>query len=167
MPNYKGKKYFYFLVSVSFEFSRFFLPLVIKIEGLADILVGGDIAKDKYEMKCEAKHSKFTLTSSIKQDFTGETAGVVGVQVCTHKYMAWFTYKSYNFQDLQLGGQASYDVKKQKLLGNQLGAAYKVSKNTTIAAILYSFGFAFFLVIFLLFQTSEKTSNRLKQDSAL
>jgi len=91
---------------------------IIKLEGLADILVGGDISKDKYEIKCEAKHSKFSLTSSIKQDFTGETAGVVGIQ------------------DLQLGAQASYDVKKQKLLGNQVGAAYKVTKSTTIAAVL-------------------------------
>jgi len=91
---------------------------IIKLEGLADILVGGDIAKDKYELKCEAKHEKATLTSSLKQDFTAEATAVVGLK------------------DLQLGGQASFDIKKKLLTSNSVGAAYKVSKSTTIACIL-------------------------------
>jgi len=91
---------------------------IIKVEGLADILVGGDIAKDKYELKCEAKHKKFACNANLKQDFTGEKAVVVG------------------FKELQLGAQASFNVLSKTLTSHQVGAAYKVSPATTIAFIL-------------------------------
>jgi hypothetical protein len=90
----------------------------LKLECIADLGIGADLSKDKYELKGELKVAKASLVGSVKQDLSAEASCVVAVQ------------------DLQLGGQVNCSLKTQKATVNQIGVAYKVSKDTTIAAVL-------------------------------
>jgi hypothetical protein len=90
----------------------------LKVEGIADLAIGADIRKDKYEVKYEYKSQKVTLTGSVKQDLAANGSAVLA------------------FQDLKVGGEVSYDLAKKALKGNQVGASYSVSKTTIIATVL-------------------------------
>ena len=53
----------------------------LKIEGIADLAIGADLSKDKYEVKYELKSDKAVLTGSVKQDMSAEATAVVAIQV--------------------------------------------------------------------------------------
>jgi len=90
----------------------------LKFEAIADLAIGADLRKDKYELKCEFKGKKSTLTGSVKQDMSAEASAVLAIQ------------------DLQLGAQLSCDLLTKEIKGNQVGVSYSVTKGTSIAAIL-------------------------------
>jgi hypothetical protein len=90
----------------------------LKLEGIADLAIGADIRKDKYEVKCEYKGQAVTLTGSVKQDLAATGSAALA------------------FQDLKVGGEVSYDLAKKALKGSQVGASYSVSKTTIIATVL-------------------------------
>lgn len=90
----------------------------LKLEAVADMGIGADLAKDKYELKAELKADKATIVGSVKQDMSAEVSCVMAAQ------------------DLQLGGQIACNVASQKLCSSQLGVSYKINKQTTIACIL-------------------------------
>jgi len=90
----------------------------LKLEAVADMGIGADLSKDKYELKAELKHDKATIISSVKQDMAAEVSCVVAVQ------------------DLQIGAQVGCNLVSKKICCSQLGLAYKINKQTTIACLL-------------------------------
>jgi hypothetical protein len=90
----------------------------LKLEAVADMGIGAELSKDKYELKAELKHDKATIIGSVKQDMAAEISCVMAAQ------------------DLQVGVQLGCNLSCQKLCCSQLGVAYKVNTQTTIACIL-------------------------------